>query len=280
MSNPEGVGFDPAEGGETSEKSISELMEDEAALREYNVVVFGTSSAKTPQDQAGISSARQIGKMVTGELGMSVGTGGYDVGAMKAAADGAKDGLADRGMSDRVADYIHSTPMTEDVLPGFPVVEGASTERHSTLSDRLAALLKSGDAFVAVAGGSGTVSELMTAANEEGLYAAFNRPDSLPSTRPIIVADPTLRHTDSMRAIARINGEKAKAIEKLGITYVVNDDTEVVKGILETYYLLAHRDSLGADEQEQLDQRLKELEKYKLTNFLDEKKLNEDGGGI
>jgi len=276
-------GFSGAEServeSEITERSASELLEDEEALKDYTVVTFGTGGDKAPEDKIGVASARRLGKLVTGEMGMSGASGGFDVGAIKAYTEGLTEGLQERGKTDQSEEYIYSIPLGKDVID-LPSVQGATTESISILPDRKAALQKKGSAFIAVAGSAGTFDELLSTMTEEGLYARANRPEALPYDRPIIIVDPTLRHTDSIRAIARVNGEKAKAVGKLGPTYVVNDDADVVKSILETYYLMAHKENLSEEDQQELGQRLQDLEQYKLTAFLDENKINEEGGGI
>lgn len=277
IGGPDGAG--EIEGGEAREHTAQELLEDEEALKDYTVVAFGTGGDITPEDQIGVASARRLGKLVTGGLGMSGGSGGFDVGAMKGYTEGLREGLGERGKADQSEEYIFSIPLGEDVVD-LPIVEGATTERISILPDRGGALQKLGSAFIAVAGSAGTFDELLSTMTEEGLYARAHRPEALPYVRPIIIVDPTLRHANSIRAIARVNGEKAGTVAKLGPTYVVNDDPEIVKNILETYYLMAHRESLSAEDQQVLDQRLQDLEQYKLTAFLDENRINEAGGGI
>lgn len=113
-----------------------------------SLVVFGSSAVKpgTAQWEQGVSVGR-----IAAAKGFRLVSGGYQ-GAMEAASLGAREGGAPvLGIT---------TPIFTERVPSTQLSENREEPDYQA---RLAALLREGDAFVALPGGLGTASEWLTA---------------------------------------------------------------------------------------------------------------------
>ncbi|HVP21158.1 MAG TPA: LOG family protein [Anaerolineaceae bacterium] len=167
-----------------------------------NVTVFGGASPKPGQLE--YLQALRLGRLLA-EGGYTVLTGGY-MGTMEAVSRGAAEAGG------------HTIGVTCDEIERWRASKAnpwvQEVWSRPTLTDRLVALMDSSDAFIALPGGPGTLTEISLAWNRMVIEAL--------SPRPLIVIGPGWRSVFSQLFTAQ-DSNIAEAYRRL-LTFVDNVD--------------------------------------------------------
>jgi uncharacterized protein (TIGR00730 family) len=151
------------------------------------VVVFGSSRRSV--DEPYYAEARELGRLLA-ENGYGVMTGGYD-GSMAAVSQGAREASGTVwGVTCAVFDPLP---------PNRWVTEEIRTE---TMLERLDTMMRRGDAFIAVRGGIGTLSELTLAWSLLQTQEMAGKPLILLGADWLPVIEAFRLHTDLGRSVA------------------------------------------------------------------------------
>jgi len=111
------------------------------------VTIFGSSLPR--ETSRAYAEARQLGKLLT-EAGFAICNGGYK-GLMEASARGAREAGG------------HTIGVTCEIWPGKANPWIVEEVRTKSFPERIMKLLECGDAYVVLAGGTGTLAELALA---------------------------------------------------------------------------------------------------------------------
>ena len=200
--------------------------------------------------------------------GFGAAAGGYG-GAMKAVNNAAVQTAQEMGFDPEK--MVKAFTFDAEKLIAAEV-EGSQVVRSKSIPQRLTHLIDESSAFVVLGGGQGTVVEEFVALEAEN---QAKRIEARHQPRPIIIIDPSLKHTDLLGSQAG-KEPKMKSPEVLGNVYVLNNEAEAAElaaRIVELYYL----QSLGI----QVDPDVKsELDRYSFGQFLEHQQKFEGGGGI
>ncbi|MFA6215000.1 MAG: LOG family protein [Patescibacteria group bacterium] len=234
----------------------------------YQVAIFGTGGETTKEDKIAIENASQVATRLV-ENGFSLGTGGYG-GVMKAASEAGVEKAEALGLKPE-AMVKAFTFEAEKLRPRE--VKKAGVIRSETLPQRLGHLVDESSAYVVLGGGQGTVVELFTALESERIGQRIGEEEK--PVRPVIILDPTLKHTDLLTLQAR-KEKKLNDPKILDNVYVLGNEpqgAELTEKIVESYYW----QSLGVPVDEETQEQLR---RYNLGEFMRNQEEFEDGGGI
>lgn len=249
---------------------IPEIVDTPEQRERFRIAIFGTGSEATEQDQRAMEDARAIATVIA-EQRFSIATGGYDVGVMKAASEGAAE-VVKRRQEDPKR-FVRAFPMGGAMSGPMqkPFVKDARHIPSATLNERLGYLVDESDGFVVLGGKFGTVVELVTALHSENVQQLAAEK---PAERPILIIDPSFEHLDSLNMFVQRDPklQKMAGLENTFFLAGVSGWEEKAERILDLYY----RKSLGQKLESSDEQWLIEAGyKYNFENWL--KNLDQAG---
>ena len=234
------------------------------------MAILGSGGDKTARDRQAAESA---GKFAGGsvEKGFSISTGGYS-GVMKAATEAAAEKARQMGVNPK--DRVFAYPMKDAKVFAELEVKDDDAEkiRSDSVTKRLTGLVGESSAFVVFGGGFGSLTEVLTALEEERIKKKIT-PEK--PSRPVILIDPSLKHTDTLSQLARAE----KKLRDPAITeslYILSHNPEaekIAQEILEQHY----QASVG---NKPAEGELQKYSAYNLKNFLRNQENFQEGSGI
>lgn len=234
---------------------------------DFTVGIFGTAGNKTETDQVACQKAAEVAAQLV-ESGFSISTGGY-TGVMESASAAAAQKAQELGIDPK--SRIKAFPFESEAVP-VPMADDAEVVRSQNLPERLAHLVAESNGFIILSGSTGTLTELMVTLESDKIARLL---DSDGNAKPIIIMDPSLKHTDMLSALAR-SDQKFKASPVLEDVYVLNQSeqaNEMVDTIMDGYYQASQNPDLSEDVRKTLSQ-------YSLKQFLSNQENVTEGAGI